>query len=328
MRPAILTTGSSVPETVRGNDDPVFDWLRQHQTGSNLFTGYDERRVLAPGESIVDHMVAASRQALARANLSASDIDLIAGYCSISSNAMPNDLAAVAAQLQLNEHALVVPINCEYATFNQGLLVADALLQAGRVKRALIVVGANWSRYVDYTTPPSVSAADGAGAACMTLTDDASRFHVVDFRADADDEYLGGMFVASDAIQPASSPPTYHAPFFHFTAEAAKAFGDFGVHRPPIVVQQLLDANGLTPSDISLIMHQTSSTLLAPWKAAIQPKVFIETLASLANMTSATIPVNLDRCDSLITTENAALLALGPEPSCNVVLLHREGTGS
>jgi hypothetical protein len=40
-------------------------------------------------------------------------------------------------------------------------------------------------------------------------------------------------------------------------------------------------------------------------------------------MTSASIPVNLDVCADQISTSYVALVALGPEPSCNVVLLER-----
>jgi len=48
---------------------------------------------------------------------------------------------------------------------------------------------------------------------------------------------------------------------------------------------------------------------------------------SLANMTSASIPVNLDRCATQITGDHVALVGLGPEPSCTVVLLERTSAG-
>ena len=37
-------------------------------------------------------------------------------------------------------------------------LLADAMIRAGRVRTALVVVGTNWTRHVDYHTPQAISA--------------------------------------------------------------------------------------------------------------------------------------------------------------------------
>jgi 3-oxoacyl-[acyl-carrier-protein] synthase-3 len=324
-RPAILATGSSLPETVRTNDDPVFDWLRSHlETGKDLFQGYDQRRVLAPGEDLADLMVAAAQSALQRAAVAASDIDLLVGYASIGDWEMPNDLVRVADKLGLAPTTPILPINNEYANFNVGLVLADSLISTGRATRALVGVGANWSRYVDYHQAPAISAGDGAGAAVVAMSDDTALFSICDVAVDSDRQYLGGMYVAADPTQPPIVPPTFEAPVFHLTQVGVEAFETFGVHRPPTLVQEVLSRNGLSPSDVAFVGHQTSTVLNDAWNAALQPKQFIQTLATYANMTSASIPVNLDVCSDEITTSHVALVALGPEPSCTVVLLARD----
>lgn len=322
--PTILATGSSLPETIRTNDDPIFDWLRTNNpAGQKLFQGYDQRRVLAPGEQLSDLMAAAARSALGKAALSPGDVDLLIGHASVSAWEMPNDLVTVANTLGLATSTPIVPINSEYANFNHGLVVADAMLAAGRGTKALVVVGADWTRFVDYHTPPAISAADGAGAAVIAMSEDASLFHVRDVAVDADRSYLGGMYVAADPAPTPTDPPTFLAPVFHLNATGQQAFENFGIPRPPVLVQTVLERNGLTPADIAFVGHQTSTTLNDPWKAALNPAVFIQTLATYANMTSASIPVNLDVCADQITTSHVALVALGPEPSCTVVLLER-----
>jgi 3-oxoacyl-[acyl-carrier-protein] synthase-3 len=324
FRPAILATGSSVPKTIRTNDDPIFDWLRANRPkGQPLFQGYRERRVLAEGEELADLMVAAARSALRGAKVRAADVDLVVGHASVSGWEMPNDLVTVARKLRLKPTVQVIPINSEYANFNQGLVLADALLSVGRSTRALVVVGANWSRYVDYHTPPAVSAADGAGAVVVAPSEDTSRFHVLDAAVDADRSHFGGMYMAADPVQPPTRPPTFVAPVFHLNDRGINAFKSFGVTRPAELVLEVLDRNRLKPNDIAFIGHQTSTVLNQEWKRRLKPKVFIETLARYANMTSASIPVNLDVCYAEITTSHVALVALGPEPSCNVVLLER-----
>ena len=323
-RPAILATGSCLPDTIRKNDDPVFDWLRSHlETGEKLFEGYCERRVLGPDEHLVDLMAGAAQTALQRAAVAAADIDLLIGYASISTWEMPNDLAHVAERLGLTSTTPIVPVNNEYSNFNESLVVADALISAGRATLALVVVGANWSRYVDYHTAPAISAGDGAGVAVIAMSDDPALFSVRDVAVDSDRQYLGGMYVAADPTQPPIVPPTFAAPVFHLNETGVEAFQTFGVHRPPTLVQEVLSRNGLSSSDVAFVGHQTSTVLNEAWKGALQPAQFIQTLATYANMTSASIPVNFDVCADKIATSHVALVSLGPEPSCTVVLLER-----
>ena len=292
--------------------------------GHDLFSGYDERRVLAPGETLVDLMSAAATAALDAAGVAAADVDLLLGYASMSTWAMPNDLVTVARDLGLRSSATIMPINGEYAIFNHGLVVADALLAAGRAGTALVVVGADWSRRVDYRTPQSVSAGDGAGAAVLRLSADARQWRVVDLQVDSDRSGYGGMYLAADATSPAIVPPTYGAPYFHLEAAGVKAFQGFGVTGPPALAQRVLDSHGLRSSDAALLGHQASSVLLDAWRTALEPAEAPDTLARFGNLTSASIPVNLDVCADEITTPHLLLAGLGPEPSCTMLLLSRD----
>lgn len=324
IRPAILATGSALPETIRRNDDPIFDWLHQNPPpNQDLFEGYDQRRVLASGEQLVDLMVEAARSALERAALAAADIDLLIGYASVSTWEMPNDVTAVATKLGLPPTTPIIPINSEYSNFNHGIVIADALISADRATRALVVVGSNWTRYVDYHTPPAISVGDGAGAAVVAMSDAPVLFRVRDVASDAEPRYLGGMYVSADPTQPPLVPPTFAGPVFHLNDVGVEAFKTFGVHRPPSLVQEVLSRNGLSRSDVTFIGHQTSTVLNDAWQKALQPAVFVQTLATYANMTSASIAVNFDVCADEITTSHVALVGLGPEPSCSVVLLER-----
>ena len=62
----IAGTGHAEPVSVRGNDDPAFDWIKAHQpAGVDLFQGYVSRRVLAPDEDLIDILVPSARMAMA-----------------------------------------------------------------------------------------------------------------------------------------------------------------------------------------------------------------------------------------------------------------------
>ena len=322
--PAVVATGSAVPATIRTNDDPIFDYLHQYPPpNQDLFEGYVQRRVLAPEEQLVDLMVEAAQAALQKAALTPAEVDLLIGYASISTWEMPNDLTLVATKLGLASTTPIVPVNSEYSNFNHALVMSDALIAAGRGTRALVVVGSNWSQYVNYETPPAVSVGDGAGAAVVAASDDPGHLRIRDIASDADPQYLGGMYVAADPTQPPISPQTYASPVFHMNDLGVDAFKTFGMQRPPTLVQEVLARNGLAASDVTFVGHQTSTRLNSAWQTALNPKVFVQTLSTYANMTSASIPVNLDTCADEITTPYVALVGLGPEPSCSVVLLER-----
>ena len=95
-RVGIVGMGYEVPARIRKNEDPIFAWLREnHPEGSALFKGYDERRVLSPGESAVGLGIAAAKKALESAGVDAADIDVVAGFVSVSEHLTPNGLAEI-----------------------------------------------------------------------------------------------------------------------------------------------------------------------------------------------------------------------------------------
>jgi len=351
-RCGITGRGHALPPTLRGNNDPVFDWLRQHD-GDNwatYFNGYDQRHVLSGGDTLIALMQAAAQQALDAAGLAAADVDLLTGFASVSEFIMPNELAALHERLGLPERCWVLPINNEYSNFNAGLVLADALLRSGQIGSALVVCGGNWSRHVNYHVGAAASAADGAGAAVLQHTEDAASFRVVDWQAltqtssatltpGQPESTWGNMTVSSDRLSnavnpvlqtaaqggPLSDPGLYTQPYFHLTDAGMAEFKGFGVHGPVAVAQQLLQRNALPANQVTIVCHQTSRYLLDQWAAQIQPHKLIDTLSTFANMTVANIPVNLSACFDQIETDHLLLLGIGPELHSHALLLRRNG---
>src|SRR6185295_14833489 len=141
-QPRIIGLGYSVPPNLRTNDDPIFDWLKAHiPAGSNPFQGYVTRVVLGPGEDLMTIMLPAAVNALQDAGLRPSDVDMLIGYASVSPYANPNELSHLHQLLGLPQRTYVVPLNNEFSNFNAGLLMADALIRAGRARNILVVVG-------------------------------------------------------------------------------------------------------------------------------------------------------------------------------------------
>jgi 3-oxoacyl-[acyl-carrier-protein] synthase-3 len=326
----ILGVGYTVPEEVRTNDAPVFDWLRDHQpAGKDLFAGYLERRVLAPGETVTDLLLSAAQRAMDHAGCSPEEIGLLLGYVSVSKYGNPNGLGEVHKSLGLPEGALIVPVNNEFNNFNSAILIAQGLLPRTGGKRALIACAGNWTRHVDYQTPQSLSAADGAGAAVVGPTSDPAHFTVLDHETVVWSDNFGAMFMAGDAVT--TNPDcdwsprdcTFTTPYFHISKAGENEYRNFGVQAPPLAVKRLLKRNKLTGADIALVTHQSSSVLLDAWKEAIQPAQYLETLEQFANMTVANLPVNLAYWYDRISTEYLVINGIGVEGQTNAVLLKR-----
>lgn len=314
LAPRIVGTGWKVPDKVRRNDDPVFDWLHENQPpGRDLFKGYVERRVLAPGETLMTLMVPAARKAMEAAGVGPGDIDMLIGYASVSPYETPNELAHLHKALALDARAFVVPINCQFSNFNASLLMAHALISSGAAGTVLVVVGGNWTQHVDYRSYQAISAADGAGAAVLRLSADTSRFRFIDQSAITDSSYFGGMYMARE--------PSH----FQINELGLKGFGEFGVRRAPGAVTALLAKQGLSGADISLVSHQASSVLLDAWSAAIGPAQYIHTIPQFANMTLANIPVNLAWAEERqpIRKDHLVLLGIGAEQHANAQLWRR-----
>jgi len=329
-QPRLTGVGYFVPPGRRTNDDPIFDWLKQHvPAAGNPFQGYNTRAVLGAGEDLMTMMVPAALAALTNARIAPADIDVLLGVASVSPYATPNELARLHQMLGLPERTYVVPINSEFSNFNACLLMADALVRAGRARHVLVVVGGNWTRHVDYHTVQAVSAADGAGAAVVGWSQDPSQWQVIDQETVTMTSYFGSMFMQGQAYE--QTPPRdghqqlWSDPFFQITAQGMHGFGAFGGDLAPTAITALLARHNLPASSVTLIAHQASSVLIDLWRTRIQPAQIIETIANFANMTVASIPVNLawSATNDPITQNNLVLFALAPDMHANAVLLQR-----
>ncbi len=333
-RAAIVGTGYAMPSAIRTNDDPMFDYIKANDpTHGKLFFGYVERRVLSANEGIESYMIQAAQSALAAANLTAADVDVLMGFTSISAYLTPNSLAQVHAGLKLLPSCWVLPIHSDYSNYSASLVLADAMVTAGRAKNVLIVCGSNWTQNVSYLTPPCVSIGDGAGAAVVSASNDTSLFRVVDYESEIVSSGYGGMFTTSDSIPntqpqgPQGSPNNeiFSHPYFHLTAEGVNEFRLFGTQDPPKVIETLLTRNAIDAGQVAMVCYQASAMLIDAWNTAVQPQQCLHTLKEFGNTVIASIAVNLAYRMHEIKTDYVVLISVGPEPHAVAVLLRRNG---
>ena len=328
-RIAIIGMGHALGDTIRGNDDPVFAWLKANPPPNrDLFAGLTYRRVLTAGQSVVTIGVEAAQKAIDDAGLQAGQIDMLLGNASMGEYYAPNALAAIHAGLGLKKTCRVMALNTEYTAFLDGLRLANDLIDAGTIGCALVVASVDWTRHMDYHEAVCVAASDAAGAVVIGKSSRDEHFALLDWDNETDTSLYGAFRMAPRG---AALPPFYDAPQLFSPAlmklddaTGAKAVKEFGLPVPPLVVKRLLDKHGLSAKDITLVTHQTSKPVEDFWLGQIQPACHLTTLTDLADMVSASVPVNLALGYAKIETDSLVLLGIGMEMHATAMLYQRK----
>ncbi len=171
-RAAILGLGGHVPDQRVSNAmlsehlDTSDEWIRQR-------TGIAERRMAVTGASTSELALPAARQALERAEVLASELDLI--VLGTSSPDRPFPAAACVLQRQLGaDRAMAFDVLAACSSWLYAASVAERYIATGSVRRALVVGSEVLSRLLDYTDRGTcILFGDGAGAAVLGPSDDA-----------------------------------------------------------------------------------------------------------------------------------------------------------
>lgn len=130
-------------------------------------TGIKSRRIAELGAANSDMSLVASQKALADAGVRPDEIDLIVfGTCTPD---MPIPSTACFLQKKLGaRNAFAMDLNAACSGFLYSLSVADALIRAGRGKKALVLGSEILSSVTDYTDRSTcILFGDGSGAAVL-----------------------------------------------------------------------------------------------------------------------------------------------------------------
>src|SRR5262249_53900503 len=175
-RTEFIATGFHVPARVVTNDelsglmDTSDEWITQR-------TGIRERRWVEPGTTCTSLAAEATRQALARAALRATDLDCIIFATASPDHFFPGNGGFLQRELGITDiPALAGRAQCR--GFIYGLSIADAWIRCGQYRRILLVGAEIQSPGLDPTTAgrdTAVIFGDGAGAVILGPTDEDGR---------------------------------------------------------------------------------------------------------------------------------------------------------
>ena len=171
----IIGTGSYLPEKRLSNADLAAELALQGVETSDDWiverTGIRARHFAADEQGCSDLATQAARKALDAAGLSASDIDLIIVGTSTPDMVFPS----VATMVQHKLGAAGCPafdVQAVCSGFIYALTVADAMIQTGSAKRALVIGAEIFSRILDFKDRTTcVLFGDGAGAVVLEASE-------------------------------------------------------------------------------------------------------------------------------------------------------------
>src|SRR5215208_3875266 len=244
----ILSTGSYVPERTVTNAE--VDAMLGESTDEWLVAnvGIRERHWMAPAQVTSDLIVEASKKALNRAGIAASDLDLIIVSTDTPDYLSPSTSVVVEAKLNA-EKAACYDVNSACAgwvtALDQG---ARYLMTEPTMKYVLVAGGYGMSRFLDFKDKKTANLfADGAGAVVLGVGEQpgflASNLSAVGSFHDALGIYSGGTF------RPATleNVEQFGAPKVEFVKKFPKTFN---TEYWPKLIQGTLDKAGLTLENV------------------------------------------------------------------------------
>lgn len=292
----ILSTGRYVPEKVLTNKDveaiigePVDEWLQQN-------VGIKQRHLMADNQVTSDLCVEAAKQALQRAGVSASELDLVVVATDTPDYLSPCTAAVVQAKLGAM-NAGIYDVNAACAGWVTALDIASKTIGSDASYKRVLVVGAyGMSRYINWKDKKTCTLfADGAGAVLLGAGEQpgflGAKLLANGEYHDALGVYTGGTYRPATAE---SLALTNGKPAVQFVR---KFPATFNTERWPMLLKQLLERAELKMDDVKLFVFTQLNlrTIEATMKVLEQPMSKTHwTMDKWGYTGSACIPMTLD----------------------------------
>jgi 3-oxoacyl-[acyl-carrier-protein] synthase-3 len=254
-------------------------------------TGIRERRVAADDETTASLAVAAGAAAIKRAGCTPDDIDLLLVATATPEQPIPHTGAFVGDGLGLRCGSFDLNVGC--AGFIYGIITGSALLQAGHLRRVLVVGAETLSRVVD-PRDRGTCILFGDGAAAVVLApadDDGPGILGWDTGCDGSAAYLIGI-PAGGSRMPAT-PDTIDEGLQYIKMQGQEVFRR-AVRAVVDSANLALERAGVTTADIDwFIPHQANLRIIeaAASRLGIDRDRTIVNIDRFGNTSAASIPL-------------------------------------
>lgn len=284
-RAYIKSVGCYLPEKILTNDDlsklvsTSDEWITER-------TGIKQRHIAADGEYTSDLAYKAAKQAIDRADIDASSIDMIIVATTTPDRIFPATATKVQNLLGL-KNIPSFDLQAVCSGFVYALNVAEKFIIANSAKRILVIGAETISRILNWEDRNTcVLFGDGAGAVIVEQTEE-------DKGIISSSIYADGEFID---ILCTDGGPSMTGGAGVLTMQGKDVF-KHAVNKMSGAVENSLEKVSLTSEDISLLVpHQANQRILTAVakKLKLREDQVISTVAKHANTSSASIPLALD----------------------------------
>jgi 3-oxoacyl-[acyl-carrier-protein] synthase-3 len=292
-RAAISAVASYVPERIVTNAelakrlDTSDDWIVTR-------TGIRERRMGAPGETTSTMGAEAVRRLMTRRSLGPDEVDALIVATATPDMMFPATACLIQDQLGLS-HAWGFDLSAACSGFLYAMTVGAQLVAAGAHERVIVVGADLMSSIIDpFDRTTAVLFGDGAGAVLLEPAE--PEYGLLDFYHRVDGSGRNDLLMpAGGSSLPASTATV--AARQHFLKQNGKVVFKFAVTQMVESVNVLLRRNGLTASDLALVIpHQANQRILdaVAERLCVPHERVASVLARYGNTTGATLPLALD----------------------------------
>jgi 3-oxoacyl-[acyl-carrier-protein] synthase-3 len=289
-RAVVAGVGSYLPERVVTNDELASKVETSHEWIVDR-TGIRERRIAADGEMTSDLALAAAKAALADAEMSAQEIDLVLLATSTPDQTFPATAATIQARLGIT-HGSAFDMQAVCSGFVYALTTADAFIRCGHARNVLVIGAETFSRILDWSDRTTcVLFGDGAG--CLVLRPGIGAGTVEDrgvlaCRLHSDGRYRDKLYV--------DGGPSSTGTVGHVRMEGREVFKHAVINISEVMAETLAAA-GVRGSDVDwFVPHQANIRILdgTAKRMGIPEDRVIVTIDRHGNTSAASIPLALD----------------------------------
>jgi 3-oxoacyl-[acyl-carrier-protein] synthase-3 len=289
---AIVSTGMYVPPRIVTNADlaklveTTDEWIVTR-------TGIRERRIAHPSQATSDLAAEASTQALERAGLAPTDVDLIILATLSPDTITPSSACVMQAKIGAKK-AAAVDISAACSGFVYGLSLARGAIVSGEAETVLLVGAEVTSKFMDWTDRANcVLFGDAAGAVVMRPS--AGGRGVLGTVLGADGSMAPLIAIAAGGSRCPASAETVEKKMHALRVRGGEVFKS-GVRSMAQAVRDVLAKCGLKKEDLALLIpHQANQRIISAVAESLEmpmDKVFMN-LEKYGNTSAATIPVAL-----------------------------------
>jgi len=264
-------------------------WTRRH-------AGIEHRHYADEGETTSLMAAGAARQALAAAQLEASQLDCIVSACSVMEQAIPCSAALIQRQLGLGDSGIpAFDINATCLSFLAALDTMSLAIAAGRYRRVLVVSSEIASAGLPEDRPEtSMLFGDGAGAVVLGPSRGEACIRGAHFETYGDGAEFCRVRAGGTRLRPHDDLQAFMEGA-HFEMDGRHTYR-MAAQRLPAFLQRLFERAGVSLDDIRrIIPHQASAKALAHLESLLRLPAgkLVKVLAVRGNQMAASIPVTL-----------------------------------